>query len=157
VKGSLIAEPKSAKVRGPQSDVMVLQFIRVDAFDVRGLTEGTYPRNLAVERVNPRLKIEPTSAVVTAEITREVSERVFQKLPVAITGIPKGKSTPGDVDVRLVCPPDIVRSLRPEQIVPRVEVTSKDPAGSASLPIQVHIDKCDAYPQPKEAVVRWGP
>ncbi len=157
VKGPLVAEPKSAKVRGPQSDVMVLQFIRVDAFDVRGLTEGTYPRNLAVERANPRLKIEPTSAVVTAEITREVSERVFQKLPVAITGIPKGKSTPGDVDVRLVCPPDIVRSLRPEQIVPRVEVTSKDPAGSASLPIQVHIDRCDAYTQPKEAVVRWGP
>jgi len=157
VKGPLVAEPKSAKVRGPQSDVMVLQFIRADAFDVRGLTEGTYPRNLAVERANPRLKIEPTTVVVTAELTREVSERVFQKLPVAIVGIPKGKSTPGDVDVRLVCPPDIVRSLRPEQIVPRVEVTSKDVAGSQSLPIQVQIDKCDAYTQPKDAVVRWGP
>ncbi len=157
VKGALVAEPKTAKVRGPQSDVMVLQFIRVDAFDVRGLTEGSYPRNLAVERANPRLKIVPTSAVVTAEITREVSERVFQKLPVAIVGIPKGKSTPADVDVRLVCPPDIVRSLRPEQIVPRVEVTSKDPAGSQSLPILVRIDKCDAYTQPKDAVVRWGP
>jgi hypothetical protein len=95
--------------------------------------------------------------VVTAEVTREVSERVFQKLPLAIVGIPKGKSTPADVDVRLVCPPDIVRSLRPEQIVPRVEVTSKDLAGSQSLPIQVRIDKCDAYTQPKDAVVRWGP
>lgn len=157
VKGPLIAEPKTAKVRGPQSDVMVLQFIRADAFDVRGLTEGTYPRNLAVERSNPRLKIEPTTVVVTAEITREVAERVFQKLPVAIVGIPKGKSTPPDVDVRLVCPPDIVRSLRPEQIVPQVEVTSKDPAGSASLPVRVRIDKCDAYVIPKEVVVHWGP
>jgi YbbR domain-containing protein len=157
VKGPLIAEPKSAKVRGPQGDVMVLQFIRADAFDVRGLTEGSYPRNLAVERANPRLKIEPTTVVVTAEITREVAERVFQKLPVAITGIPKGKSTPGEVDVRLVCPPDIVRSLRPEQIVPQVEVTSKDPSGSASLPVQVRIDKCDAYTIPREVVARWGP
>lgn len=156
VKGPLVAEPKSAKVRGPQSDVLTLQFIRADAFDVRGLTEGVYPRNLAVERANPRLKIEPMSAVVTAEITRELSERAFQKLPVSVVGIPKGKTTPGEVDVRLVCPPEIARSLRPEQIVPQVEVTSKEPAGSASLPVQVRIEKCDAYTTPREVIVRWG-
>ena len=157
VKGPLVAEPKSAKVRGPQGDVMVLQHIRADAFDVRGLTEGSYPRNLAVERANPRLKIEPTTVIVMAEITREVSERVFQKLPVSVVGIAKGKSTPGEVDVRLVCPPDIVRSLRPEQIVPQVEVTSKDASGSLSLPVQVRIDKCEAYVIPREVITRWGP
>ncbi len=157
VKGPLIAEPKAAKVRGPQSDVMVLQFIRADAFDVRGLTEGTYPRNLAVERANPRLKIEPTTVVVSAEIAREVAERVFPKLPVVLVGIPKGKSTPGEVDVRLVCPPDIVRSLRPDQIVPQAEITSKEPAGSVSLPVSVRIDKCTAYVIPPEVVARWGP
>jgi len=157
VKGPLVAEPKLAKVRGPQSDVMVLQFVRADAFDVRGLTEGTYPRQLAVERPSPRLRIEPLSAIVTAEITREVAERVFPKLPVVLVGIPKGKTTPGEVDVRLVCPPDIVRSLRPEQIVPQVEVTSKDPTGSVSLPVSVRIDKCDAYSVPREVVARWAP
>ena len=36
-------------------------------------------------------------AIVTAEITREVTERPFPKLPVAIVGIAKGKSTPPDV------------------------------------------------------------
>lgn len=157
VKGPLVPEPKTLKVQGPQSIVSVLQFVRADAFDVRGLTEGTYPRELAVERVNQRLKIEPARVVVMAEITREVAERIFNKLPIAIVGIPKGKSTPGDVDVRLVCPPDIVRSLRPEQIIPQVEVTSKDPSGSVSVPIVVRIDKCDAHTQPKDAVVRWGP
>lgn len=157
VKGPLVAEPKSVKVRGPQSDVMVLQFVRVDAFDVRALTEGTYPRNVAVERVNPRLKVEPTTVVVAAEITREVAERVFQKLPVAIVGIPKGKATPAEVDVRLVCPPDIVRSLRPEQVVPQVEVTSKEAAGSVALPVRVRMDKCEAFTVPKEVVARWAP
>jgi len=156
VKGLLVAEPKAVKVRGPQSDVMVLQHVRADAFDVRGLTEGSYPRQLAVERANPRLKIEPMSVIVTAEITREVSERVFQKLPVALVGVPKGKTTPAEVDVRLVCPPDIVRSLRPEQIVPQAEVTSKEPSGSVALPVTVRIDKCDAYVLPKEVVARWG-
>lgn len=156
VKGPLIAEPKTVKVRGPQSDVMVLQHVRADAFDVRTITaEGQYPRQLAIEKPNPRLKIEPQSVIVTAEITREVAERVFQKLPVVVVGQAKGKATPGEVDVRLVCPPDIVRSLRPEQIVPQVEVTSKEPSGSVSLPVAVRMDNCDAYITPREVVARW--
>lgn len=156
VKGSLVAEPKAAKVRGPQSEVMVLQHVRADAFDVRGLTEGSYPRQLAIERPSPRLRIDPTSAIVTAEITREVSERVFNKIPVVVVGPPKGRATPAEVDIRLVCPPDIVRGLRPEQIVAQVEVTSKELSGSQALPVMIHIDKCDAYVQgSKEVIARW--
>jgi YbbR domain-containing protein len=156
VKGALVAEPKAVKVRGPQSEVMVLQHVRADAFDVRGLTEGSYPRQLAVERPSPRLRIDPTSVIVTAEIAREVTERVFNKIPVVVVGPAKGKATPAEVDIRLVCPPDVVRGLRPDQIVAQVEVTSKDPSGSQALPVTVHIDKCDAYVQgSKEVVARW--
>jgi hypothetical protein len=156
VKGPLVAEPSKVTVRGPQSAVDVLQHVRADAFDVRSITSaGQFQRQLAIERPGVDLKVEPTSVVVTAEITREVAERVFQKLPVFVVGIPKGKTQPQDVDVRLVCPPDIVRSLRPEQIVPQVEVTSKEPSGSLSLPVVVRMDKCDASITPREVVVRW--
>lgn len=156
VKGPLVPEPKTVKVRGPQSDVMVLQHVRTEAFDVRTIAaEGLYPRPLAIEKPSPRLKVDPLSIIVTAEVAREVAERVFQKLPVAVVGPAKGKTLPAEVDVRLVCPPDIVRSLRPEQIVPQVEVTSKDATGSVSLPVTVRMDKCDAYVQPREVVVRW--
>lgn len=155
VKGPLVVEPKAAKVRGPQSEVMVLQHVRADAFDVRGLTEGSYPRQLAIERPSPRLKIEPNTAIVTADITREVAERVFPKVPVAVVGQAKGKTQPADVDVRLVCPPEIVRSLRPEQIVPQAEVTSKEPTGSQAVAVKVRIDKCEAYAIPREVVARW--
>lgn len=157
VKGPLLVEPKTVKVRGVQSEVNVLQHVRVDAFDVRGLSEGSYSRTLAVEPPTANLKMDPMSVMVTADITREVSERVFQKLPVAVVGTPKGRTTPAEVDVRLICPPDIVRSLRPEQIVPQVEVTSKEPAGSVALPASVHLDKCQAYVIPREVVVHWGP
>lgn len=156
VKGSLVAEPRTVKVRGPQSEVMTLQYVRTDAFDVRTITaEGQYPRQLALEKPGPRLKVEPLSVIVTADVTREVAERVFQRLPVAVVGSAKGKTTPSEVDVRLVCPPEIVRSLRPEQIVPQVEVTSKEPSGSMSLPVVVRMDKCDAYVVPREVVTRW--
>jgi hypothetical protein len=155
VKG-LVAEPKTVKVRGPQSDVMVLQQVSTEAFDVRTITaEGQYPRPLKIENPNPRLKTEPLSIIVTADVARETAETSFPKLPVAVVGPPKGKTLPPDVNVKLVCPPDITRSLRPEQIVPQVEVTSKDPSGSVSLPVLVKMDKCDAYVTPREVVVKW--
>ncbi len=156
MKGQLIAEPKTVKVRGPQSDVMVLQHVRAEAFDVRTITaEGLYPRPLAIEKPSPRLRIDPTSVIVTADIAREVAERVFPKLAVAVVGPSKGKTQPTEVDVRLVCPPDIVRSLRPEQIVPQVDVTSKDPSGSVLLPVGVRIDRCEAFVQPSNVIARW--
>ena len=155
VKGAPVAEPKMVKVKGPQSAVAVLQHVRADAFDVKGLTDGLYPRQLAVERP-PRVEfIEPASVIVTAEIARELAERLFPKLPVVVVGPAKGKTTPGEVDVQLVCPPEVVRGLRPEQVVPRVEVTSKEATGSQSLPVLVKLDRCEAYPRPKEVVARW--
>jgi YbbR domain-containing protein len=155
VKAPLVSEPKAIKVRGPQSEVMVLQHVRADAFDVRGLTEGQYPRQLALERVGTRLKLEPQSVIVTAEIAREVAERPFQRLPVVVTGRPTGKPTPSEVDVKLICPPDILRGLRPEQVVPQVEITSKEPSGSQAFPVDVKMDKCDAFVTPPNVVVRW--
>ncbi len=156
VRGPLLAEPRTVKVRGPQSEVMVLQHVRTDAFDVRGIAAaGQYPRQLALESPNPRLKLDPARVVVTADVTREVAERVFQRVPVVVVGPAKGRALPSEVDVRLVCPPELVRSLRPEQIVPHVNVTSKDPAGSASLPIVVQLPNCEAFTTPRDAVARW--
>lgn len=155
VKGAPVSEPKTVKVKGPQSAVAVLQHVRSDAFDVKGLTDGSYPRQLAVERP-PRVElVEPASVIVTAEIARELAERVFPKLSVVVVGTPKGKTQPAEVDVQLVCPPEVVRALRPEQVVPIVEVTSKDPSGSQTLPVLVRLDRCEAYARPKEVVVRW--
>ncbi|MBX3228786.1 MAG: YbbR-like domain-containing protein [Labilithrix sp.] len=156
VKGPLTSEPKTVKVRGPQSDVMVLQFVRAEAFDVRTITaDGLYPRPLAVEKPSPRLRIDPTSVVVTAEIAREVSETEFKKLAVAVVGQPKAKTTPAEVNVRLVCPPEIVKSLHQDQIVPQVDVTSKEPTGSESLPVGLHIERCEAHFTPPNVIVKW--
>lgn len=155
VHGQLVSEPKTAKVRGPQNEVMVLQHLRADAFDVSGLSEGSYPRRLALETPSGRVRFEPRSVLVTAEITREVAERVFPKVPVVVVGQAKARTQPAEVDVRLVCPPELVRSLRPEQLVPQVEVTAKDPSGSVALPVNVKIDRCEAFVIPREVVARW--
>ncbi len=155
VKGVPVADPAVVRVHGPKSEVLVLQHARADAFDVTGLTEGTYPRHLALDKPSGRLTYDALSVLVTTEITREVIERPFSRVPVVVVGQPKAKTTPAEVDVRLVCPPEILRPLRPEQVVPRVEERSPASSGSESLPVIVEVDRCEAHVTPATVIVRW--
>jgi len=50
---------------------------------------------------------------------------------------------------------DVVRSLRAEQIVPRVSVATATEHGSDVLPVQLTIDQCDVHITPTTVVVRW--
>ncbi len=158
VKGVPLADPSTVRVQGPKSDVLVLQHLRAEAFDVNGLSEGTYSRHLALDKVSGRrVTTDPgtQSVVVTTEITREVVERPFVKIPLAVVGHPKAKAQPTEVDVRLVCPPEILRALRSEQVVPRVTVKSTAASGSESLPVEVAVDGCEAHVTPSSVIVRW--
>ncbi|WP_394843054.1 YbbR-like domain-containing protein [Pendulispora brunnea] len=157
VKGVPQADPATVRVRGPKSEVLVLQHVRADPFDVSGLTEGSFPRHLAIDRPTGRVlpDLATQSVLVTAEITREVVERPFVKIPVAVVGQAKGKSQPNEVDVRLVCPPEILRALRPEQVVPKATVHSTAASGSESVAIEVGVEGCEAHTTPSSVVVRW--
>ena len=155
VKGSPLADPVTLRARGPKSRVVVLQHARADAFDVTGLTEGKYSRALAVDRAPDRVELDVQSVTATVEIGREVVERPFTRVPVAVVGRPGAKAQPIDVDVRLTCPSDVARALRNEQIVPRVQVVSAVDHGSEVLPVQLVIDQCEVHVTPPTVVVRW--
>jgi YbbR domain-containing protein len=155
VKGIPVPDPPMVKVRGPMSEASVLQHVRAEAFDVTGMSEGTFTKRLALDKVSPRLKVDPQTVIVTTEIMREVAERPFTKLSVVVVGPPHAKTLPPEVDIRLVCPPDILRGLRAEQVVPRVEVSSKDAAGSVSAQVLVSVEHCEATATPGTVVVRW--
>jgi hypothetical protein len=157
VKGAPVAEPRVVRARGPRSEVVVLQRARADAFDVTGLTEGKYNRQLAVDRPPGHVTFDASSVSAAVDVGREVVERPFTKVPVAVIGIGHGnaKAQPSEVDVRLACPPEIVRALRPEQIVPRAQVTSSADHGSDVSPVQLVIDQCEVHVTPPSVIVRW--
>ena len=155
VKVSPAAEPANVRVRGPKGELVVLQHVRADAFDVTGLTEGSYTRTLAIDKPTGHYTYDIRSVTVTLQITRELAEKTFTKIPVVVVGQPKAKTTPLDVDVRLACPPDIVHALRPEQIIPRVDEPSTASSGSEARPVIVTMDKCEVHVTPDNVVVRW--
>jgi len=155
VKGAPLADPPRVRMSGPGSRLAVIQFARADAFDVTGLTAGKYTRELAIDRPPNRVDLAVTSVSATVEVGREVAERPFTRVPVAVLGRSSAKVQPAEIDVRLSCPPEIVRALRPEQIVPRVQVSSGADHGSDVLPVQLVIDQCEVHLTPQSVIVRW--
>ncbi len=155
VKGVPTANPTDVRVRGPKSEVSAMQFARAEAFDVSGLTEGTYAHALAIDRPQGRVTVDARTVNVQTEIMRALTELSFTKLPVAVTGQAHAKTTPLDVDVRLLCPPDIAHALRTEQVVPHVEVLNPATSGSESLTVLIGVDKCESHVTPSTVIVKW--
>jgi hypothetical protein len=155
VKGAPSSEPANVRARGPKSEVIVLQHARSDAFDVTGLVSGKYTRQLAIDRPPGRVTFDVPSVSASIEIGREVVERPFARVPVAVVGHANAKAQPPEVDVRLACPVEVVRALRTEQVVPRVQVTPTVEHGADALPVQLSIDQCEVHVTPPSVIVRW--
>jgi hypothetical protein len=155
VKGAPEADPATVRARGPKSEVVVVQRARADAFNVTGLAEGKYTQQLVVNPLPGRVAFDTHSVSASVEIGREVAERPFSKIPVAVIGHANAKAQPAEVDVRLSCPPEVVRALRPEQIVPRVQIAATTEHGADALAVQLTIDQCDVHITPPNVIVRW--
>jgi hypothetical protein len=160
VKGVPRADPASVRARGPRTVIDVVQYARAEAFDVTGLQkEGVYERTLAIDRPPSRVEFDNQTATVKVEIAREELQRLFVKVPVQLVGLARGTTTPAEVDVRVEGPPEIVRALRTDQIVPTADPKSAGAnvttPGSAKLEVKVELDQCKATVQPQIVVVRW--
>jgi YbbR domain-containing protein len=163
VKGEPEVDPKEITVRGPASLVEVIQFVRLAAFDVSGLTEGIHRRPIAIDAPPNRVSyIGPRNASVTVSIARRVTEARFPKRPVEVVGVPNGIVTPRTVDVTIIGPPEVVRALRAEQIVPRIDLgkvpgldLDKQKHGSATAKVTIDITQADAEIQPPTVNVKW--
>jgi hypothetical protein len=161
VKGELEVDPQQVSVRGPASLVEVMQFVRLAAFDVSGLTEGVHRRRVAMDAPPNRVSaLGPTSANVSVTIARRVSEIKFANRPVEVVGATGGYAIPRTVDVTIVGPPEVVRALRAEQVVPRVQLPQDDGGkrekhGSLALKVAVDLAQADAEVQPPTVTVRW--
>jgi hypothetical protein len=161
VKGEPDVDPTQLTVRGPVSVIEVMQFARLAAFDVSGLSEGVHRRRIAIDAPPVRARyIGPSAANVTVTVARRVSEAKFENRPVEVVGVPGAGTVPHTVDVTVTGPPEIVRALRPEQIVARADL-SKAPNvdlkkhGSAVIKVTVELGHAEAELQPPSVTVKW--
>jgi hypothetical protein len=163
VKGEPEVEPAQLTVRGPRSLVEVMQSARVAPFDVSGLSGGVHRRRIALDAPPQRVRfIGPASVSVEVSVTRRLSEMRFENRPVEIVGVPGAMSTPRSVDITVFGPPEVVRALKPDLVVPRADLNKvpgldlKDRRhGSAVVKLSVELNHAEAEVQPPSVNVRW--
>jgi hypothetical protein len=163
VRGEPDVDPKTITVSGPLSSIEVLQFARLSAFDVSGLSEGVHRRRLGIDAPPVRVKyLGPQAANVAVTVARRVSEVRFENRPIEVVGVPSGVTAPRTVDVIVAGPPEIVRALRPEQIVPVADLTKVEGLdlkelkhGSAQVKVTLPLSHAEAELQPPSVNVKW--
>lgn len=163
VRGEPEVEPAQITVRGPRSVVEVMQFARLAPFNVSGLSEGVHRRRIAIDTPPSRVRLlGPAAANVAVTVTRRLSEVRFENRPVEVVGMPGAVTSPRTVDVTILGPPEVVRSLRAEQVVPRADLT-KVPGldlkearrGAVAVKVSVELMNAEAEIQPPSVNVKW--
>lgn len=161
VRGEPEVDPPALTVRGPTSLVEVMQFARLAPFDVSGLSEGSHRRRIAIDAPPSRVRfIGPTSASVTVTIARRLSEARFENRPVEVIGVVGATVVPRTVDVTVVGPPEIVRALKSDQVIPRADLTAIPELnltrhGTSVVKLSVDLVRAEAEIQPPSVNVRW--
>jgi YbbR domain-containing protein len=163
VKGEPDVEPQQITVRGPRSLVEVMQSGRLAPFDVSGLSEGVHRRRIALDAPPARVKwIGPSSVNVAVTVGRRLAEARFENRPVEVVGVAGGFTAPRTVDVSVFGPPEVVRALKADQVVPRADLKSvagldlkEQRHGSAVVKLAIELMHAEVEIQPPSVNVRW--
>lgn len=162
VKGAPQVDPEKVTVRGPVSIVETMQFARLSPYVVSGLTEGKWARRIAIDPPPQRVRLLGSpAATVSIEVVKRKSEKLFANQQVEVLGPARGHAHPLTVDVTVIGAPELVASLRTEQIVPRADLpatgkwTTETPHGSATVPITVLLNNVQVEVQPPSVTVKW--
>src|SRR5690606_27743474 len=101
-------EPETIDVTGPNDLGSVIQSVRVESFDITGLSTGAYQRQLALHPPPARTNYAVGSnATVTVEIRRRLTTASFSRLAVEIVGTFDARTNPERVDVTVRGLPEV--------------------------------------------------
>jgi hypothetical protein len=106
--------------------------------------------------------IGPSSVSVAVTIARRLAEARFENRPVEVVGVAGGSTAPRTVDVSVFGPPEVVRALKADQVVPRADLKSvagldlkEQRHGSVVVKLGVELMHAEAEIQPPSVNVRW--
>ncbi len=157
--GLPIAEPRTVRATGPKTLVDTLQHVRSEPFDMSDLPEGEFTRVIRLPLPPPRVSYDTASVNVTVNIARARMTRIYSKLPVHVLGVARGKALPGEVDITVTGPPELLTDLRPEQVLATADVrpTGMDlkRPGKTDLPVTSTLEGCTTAIVPSRVIVSW--
>lgn len=150
--------PKTIKALGPESLVKGIQLARAEPFEIGGLPEGRHTRSLALAPPPAKVVFDHRTVEATIDVARKRITRDFH-LKVQVVGLLRGRAEPAFVHVTIAGTPDRVTSLRPENVLVRVDPKASGvdglKPGSALMPVIVDVLDATATSEPASVVVHW--
>lgn len=132
-------EPSMVRIRGVATEVNSTERVWTAGVDVSALSPGQHERRVPLGPLPEHVSYaDPPWAVVTITVEEEVTTRTLRDLEVAVIGGAEARVRPSEVNVVLRGPSTRVAAVRPEQVIPIVDVSALDPArGAQSVPVGV--------------------
>ena len=158
VRGSIVSEPETVRVSGPQSVVELVQVARAAAFDITGLQEGYHDRMLVLDPPPSGASFLAPSVRATVQIVREERVVPIKGVTVEVLGNPRATTRPPTITVRLRGAPEVVDAVVPASIVPRVELPSDvdfSRPGSRMVRVIVDVPGVTAEAEPAQVLAKW--
>lgn len=156
---SIIVEPQVVQAIGIKSQVDTLQFARAEPFDVTDLEEGRYTRSLKLDEPPQGVEYDHQSVTARVDVTRELAKEVFDAVSVEVVGLPRAKTRPAVVNIRISGPPDVVSKITKELVVPQVDLSKEEidfsVPGSKNFPVRVDLPDVQIEIIPDKVLVKW--
>jgi hypothetical protein len=159
VKGAIVIEPETVIATGITSLVDTVQFARADAFDVTGLEEGRHTRNLKLDRPPEGVRYDHADIMASIDVIRQLAEKEFEQVTVEVIGLPRSRTKPATVSIKITGTPDEVAKINADLIVPQVDPTKGDvdlsQPGSANFTVVVNLPNVQVEVVPATVLVKW--
>lgn len=170
---NLTVDPSMITVTGPKTIVDVMQRLRTFGLDLAHRSAGTYTQSLQIDlNENPALvgsmqlgaeanvKLATDAVEAHFELVPETKAKTFANLAVIVLGGKGVTLRPAKVTVVVTCPPRHADELKPEAIVPKIDLGELGPdfakKGPEETDVKVDVPGCsdvDVSP-PRVAVSR---
>jgi YbbR domain-containing protein len=152
--------PRTVRVRGPETEVDVLEHVTTEPLDVAGLAPGRHERQVPLSHPPPHTQFDHTSVRVVVEVTEQEAERSFVDVPLTAVGDPVAKLRPDTVDLTLWGSAAALEEVKRSHLVPVVDSTELDP-DQGTQPLRVTVrgvpDVLQVKPVPETVLVTPHP
>jgi len=130
-------KPQKLVVEGPEAELSQIESLATTPLRLDRLTQPVEMTAVAITQ-GPHVRIaDPEPVKVRVIVDAAPIERRFDGVPVQVAGRPATVSPPGTVSVTLAGPPYLLESLRPENIVARVDAAELAPGRHHKVDVTV--------------------
>lgn len=169
LSGPVTTIPDSVTVVGPRSEVRRIRAVRTEEMALEGVDKSTQ-ESVPLTQPGENITLVPENVRATVQVDK-IAERIIQRVPVELTGVPEGRGVllePASIDVNLRGPATRLAQMTKDSIgvwldlsewgpdsnrlVPEIRIPEGvDVLGTSPERVRVRLEQLESEPESAEA------